>query len=284
MTPLRKKMLIDLSLAGYAEKTKEAYIAGAKGLALHYNRSPEFISEDEVKSHLMYLKYDRKYAASTLRQRYNGIRFLFVNTLNRPLPVFDFLKVREGRKLPAVLSKEEVRQAISKIKDPVFAMIIKVTYGCGLRISESLKLKIGDVDRSRMFLKINRGKGRKDRYVPLSESLLHELEVYWREVRPKVGGDYLFLSNHKEGCPPSSTSVRTAFQKAAKACGVIKKVGLHTLRHSMATHLLESGVSLKSVQYILGHKHLTTTLVYAHMTDLGLSDLRKAMGEMVSDL
>lgn len=284
MTPLRQKMYIDLCLAGYSEKTKDAYIRGARGLADHYKRSPEFISEEEVKAHLMYLKYDRKLSASTLRQRYNGIRFLFVNTLNRPLPVFDFLKVREGRKLPAVLSREEVRRAILKIKDPVFAMIIKVTYGCGLRISEALKLRTGDIDRSRMFLKINRGKGRKDRYIPLSPSLLYELEVYWKEVRPKVGGDLLFLSNYKKGCPPSSTSVRTAFQKAARQCGVRKKAGLHTLRHSMATHLLESGISLKSVQYILGHKHLTTTLIYSHMTDTGLEDLRKAMGKMVSDL
>ncbi len=163
-------------------------------------------------------------------------------------------------------------------------MIVRVTYGCGLRISEALKLKTSDIDRHRMFLTIRRGKGKRDRFVPLSKSLLEDLEVYWKDVRPKVGGDYLFLSTYKEGYPPSSCSVRNAFKKAIKEIGVIKKAGLHTLRHSMATHLLESGVNLKSVQYILGHKHLTTTLIYSHMTDVGLGVLREAMDEMVSDL
>ena len=127
MTPLREKMFIDLSLADYSEKTKDAYIRGVRGLAEHYHRSPEFISEDEVRSYLLYLKNERKLAGSTLRQKYSGIRFLYLNTLRNPLPVFDFLKVRRKRPLPVVLSKDEVSRSFSKVKHPMYVMVLKVT-------------------------------------------------------------------------------------------------------------------------------------------------------------
>jgi integrase/recombinase XerD len=284
MTPLRRKMYIDLSLADYSEKTKDAYVRGVRGLAEHYNRSPEFISEDEVKSYLLHLKNERKLAASTLRQKYSGIRFLYLNTLRRPLSVFDFLKVRRKRPLPVVLSKDEVSRSFSRVKHPMYAMVLKVAYGGGLRISEALKLRASDVDRGCMFFSVKLAKGHKDRLVPLSGSLLEELENYWRNTRPKVDNNLLFPSKYRPERPPVAGTIRNAFHKALKSCGISKKAGLHTLRHSMATHLLEAKVTLKSVQYILGHKHLTTTLIYAHMTNVGLESLRLAMDEMVSDL
>ncbi len=284
MTPLRSKMYIDLSLADYSERTKDAYIRGVAGLAKHYNRSPEEITEEEVKSYLLHLKDECKLAGSTLRQKFSGIRFLYLNTLRRPLPVFDFLKVRRKQPLPVVLSKKEVSSSFSEVTNPMYAMILKVTYGGGLRISEALNLQVSNLDRGCMFLRVTLAKGHKDRLVPLSESILLELENYWRHVRPKVDSPLLFPSKRNPGKPPVAGTVRNAFHKALKACGIHKKAGLHTLRHSMATHLLEAGVSLKSVQYILGHKHLTTTLIYVHMTDVGISTLRDAMDKMIADL
>jgi integrase/recombinase XerD len=283
-TPLREKMLIDMALADYKQSTKKLYVSAAKGMADYYNRSPEFLTEDEVKHYLLYLKDERKLAKSTLRQKYAGIRFLFRNTLRKPLGVFDFLKAGKERRLPDVLSRDEVSRSIALVKKPMYAMVLKATYSGGLRISETLNMCSYDIDRERMFMKVRLGKNSKDRYVPLSPTLLAELERYWRYDRPKVAGTLFFPGRNLVDRSVSPETVRKAYRSALEVAGITKKIALHSLRHSLATHLLEAGVSLKSVQYILGHKHLTTTLIYAHMTDAGLENLRIEMDKMASDL
>ena len=163
-------------------------------------------------------------------------------------------------------------------------MVLKTTYAGGLRISETLNMCTNDIDRERMFLKVRLGKNSKDRYVPLSPTLLAELVHYWKYDRPKAEGNILFPGRYRADRSVSPQTVRKAYRSALVATGISKKITLHSLRHSLATHLLEAGVSLRSVQYILGHKHLTTTLIYAHMTDAGLENLRIKMDKMASDL
>lgn len=282
---LRDRMIIDMTLASLTDSTQEAYLAAVVDLCKHYNnRPPGSINEVELKNYFMHLIKVRKLARPTIRQKYCGIRFFFTNTLGKPFPMFDFMKIPHEKKLPTVLSKREVKTAIAGVADPIYAMALKTTYVNGFRISETLSLRTGDVDRERMTLKVRLGKGSKDRYVPLCPALLEVLEKYWRDERPKVGSDVLFPSYRKHTSSPAPETVRRAFKNSMQEHGINKGAALHTLRHSFATHLLEAGVSLKMVQLLLGHKHLTTTMIYVHVTDQSFDSLRKAMNEMASDL
>lgn len=285
MGHLRERMIVDMTLAGLSERTQEAYVAAVVDLCKHYRgRPPGQINEMELKNFFMSLVEIRKLAKPTLRQKYCGIRFLFKNTLGKPFPLFDFLKVPHEKKLPTVLSREEIAKAFDLVVDPIYAMALKTTYVNGLRISETLGLRNVDVDRSRMTLKVRLGKGRKDRYVPLCPSLLMRMENYWRISRPKVASDLFFPSRRTETKPPCPDTIRRTFQEALHAAGVEKPATLHSLRHSFATHLLEAGISMKMVQLLLGHKNLATTMIYAHVTNQSFESLRKAMEEMASGL
>ena len=282
---LRNRMVIDMTLAGLTESTQEAYLAGVMDLCKYFNgRAPGLISETELKEYFIHLIEVRELARPTIRQKYCGIRFLFVNTLGKSFPMFDFMKIPHEKKLPVVFSRKEVKDLIAATNDPVYTMLFKVSYANGLRVSEAQGLRAGDIDRSRMTLKVRLGKGRKDRYLPLGPSLLEALSDYWRTDRPSVEGDLFFPSIRKKNAPPSDTTLRRALKNAMADCGIRKKAALHTLRHSFATHLLEAGVNLKVIQLMLGHKHLTTTLIYAHVTHQSFEQLRLAMDEMVSDL
>lgn len=285
MGHLKERMIVDMTLAGLSESTQESYVAAVVDLCRHFKgRAPGQINELELKNYFIYLVEIRKLAKPTLRQKYCGIRFFFKHTLGKSFPLFDFLKVAHEKKLPTVLSRDEVIRTIALVDDPIYAMALRTTYINGLRISETMNLRSGDVDRSRMTLKVRLGKGGKDRYVPLCPSLLMRLENYWRVSRPIVPSDLFFPSRRTGTTPPACETVRSAFQNALKTAGVSKPAALHTLRHSFATHLLEAGVTLKMVQLLLGHKHLTTTMIYAHVTDQSFESLRKAMEEMASDL
>ena len=285
MSKLREEMIKDMTLAGFRERTQESYLHAVKDLATYYKRSPDLISEDDLKEYFLYLINERKLAQSTLRQRICGIRFLFKSTLKRDFPVFDFIKPQKRLKLPNVLSRDEVLQGIGNVQHPVYSMALKVIYSCGLRIGEALNLKAEHIDRERMTLKVTNAKRGKDRYVPLPETILKQLEKYWLKGRPKVAGFLLFPTRYRdEGVPVNATSIRKAFKLSLKQCDINKKVSVHTLRHSYATHLLEAGVSLKTIQMLLGHKHLTTTMIYTHLTETGLIHLREALDKLTSDL
>jgi len=282
MTQLKQQMIVDMSLSGLSERTQECYQAAVRELANYYNRSPELISEDELKLFFMYLKNERGLAKATLRQKYSGIRFLFINTLKSNFPVFAFLKVGREKKLPTVLSRDEVFRGISGVKNLVYRMVLKLIYSGGLRISEALNLRAADIDRERMLYMVRLGKGGKDRCIPLCPSLLKQLEKYWRKDRRTSSTDLFFPSQyHKGAIPIHSSSVRIAFQSSLRTCGIKKSAALHTLRHSCATHLLEAGVSLKLIQHLLGHNHLGTTLIYIHVSNQGLDNLRNVMSKMV---
>ena len=183
MTPLRQKMIEDMQLRDLAAGTQEAYIRAVRGLAEYYGKSPAKLSEGEVRQYLLHLKNEKKVAASTCIQVICGLKFLYEQTLQREWTILDFVKPKRGQKLPVVLSREEVKRVLGCLRQPHYRVCLKTIYSCGLRLLEGVKLQVKDIDSSRMVIQVRKGKGRKDRYVPLPESTLEELRWYWARHR-----------------------------------------------------------------------------------------------------
>ncbi len=281
MTPLRRKMMEDMRLRDFAARTQESYLGAVRGLAAHYMRSPDLISEEEVRSYFLHLVNVRKLSRSSIRIHLAGVRFLFETTLGRKWRVFDLVTPNRGLRLPAVLSREEVRRTLSAVRVLRVRTAMLAAYGGGLRLGEVCGLRISHIDGARMQIRIVGGKGRKDRNVPLSKRLHQRLQEYWLAERP---ADLLFPSRYRPHEPISGSALQRAFKLAARKAGVAKDVHFHTLRHCFATHLLECGVDLRVIQELLGHRSPQTTAVYTHLTDRTLNRLGAALEEITSDL
>jgi integrase/recombinase XerD len=261
MTPLRQRFLHDLQLRNYAPKTVEAYLAGVVRFAKHFQRSPEQLGAEHVRDFQLHL-LQRQVSWSLFNQTVCALRFLYRITLQRP-DVVPFIPYGKKHKTqPVVLSVDEVRRFLDALTDPRHRLMLRAAYAGGLRVSEVVRLRVQDIDSARMLLWVRGGKGGKDRCVPLSPVLLHELRAYWRQHRP---ADWLF-----PGQTPSSplhvASLQKACQRAAAAARLGKRVTPHTLRHSYATHLLEAGTDLLTIQRLLGHNNLKTTARYTHVS------------------
>lgn len=265
MKPLRKRMLEDMQLKGYAPATQAAYSHAVSRLAKHYNKSPDVITEQELRLYLLSLQ--KQAAHRTLQIALAGIKFFFETTLQKGWPVLEFARAPKERPLPVVLSQQEVRAILGAVRAPVYRVCLSTIYSCGLRISEGVALQCSDVDSQRMLLRV-RGKGSKDRQVPLPVPTLESLRAWWKMHRSKP---WLFparlqpRSDEQQG-PISVHNLRQAFHAARKRSGVTKPARVHTLRHSYATHLMESGVQLRLIQEILGHRSPRTTAIYTHLT------------------
>lgn len=257
-----------MQLRGLAERTQESYIRAVSGLAAYYGKSPAHIDEGEVRQYLLYLKNEKKAAASTCIQVMCGLKFLYEHTLGREWPILDFVKAKRGRKLPVVLSREEVKRVLGVLRQPHYRVCLTTIYSCGLRLLEGVNLQVKDIDSSplRVMLHIKQAKGKKERYVPLPEGTLAQLRWYWRRHRNPV---WLF-PQRTEGYfakqPMDASGVQKAFRAAVKESRLNKAASVHTLRHSYATHLLEAGVNLGLIQEYLGHDSLATTVMYIHLT------------------
>jgi len=268
MTPLRKRMTEDLQLKGYSPNTQSAYLHAVSMLARYYKKSPERITEEELRAYFLHLIHGDRCAPGTLRIAQAGIKFCFAITQQKPWPVLGLLRPVKEKKLPVVLSQAEVRQVLSCVRAPVYRACLNTIYACGLRISECVAVQVKDIDGPRLILRV-RGKGNKVRQVPLSEATLESLRAFWR-AHPH-DGPWLFAarlqprSNSQEG-PVAVQNLREVFDAALKQSGVNKPATVHTLRHSYATHLLESGVQLRLIQEILGHRSPNTTAIYTHLT------------------
>ena len=237
MKKLLEEMNHNMLLADFSLSTRKSYSMSVIHLQDYYNRPADQLSEDQIKSYLLYLKEDKKLAPNTLKLRYQGIQFLFTNVLARELDFFKFLKVKQSRKLPVVLSEEEVKSIINALNHPAYKMIAKVTYLCGLRINEALNLHASNINRERMTIEVRNAKGAKDRYLPMSEKLLQDLEYYWVHDRRKAPGLYLFpkaIAQYDEepGCPMKPSSVRRALKKACKELNIIKNVTQKSVHRS----------------------------------------------------
>lgn len=269
MTNLRQRMIEDLQLRGLSERTQVAYVRAVRQLAEHYGKSPDQISEEELRQYFLYLKNEKQASRSTIRVALCGIKFFYEHTLRRDWPTLTLIRPPRERKLPVILSRQEVHSVLDCLRRPHYRACLSTIYSCGLRLEEGLHLQVSDIDSDRMLLRVQ-GKGRKDRYVPLPQRTLELLREHWLTHRHPV---WLFPARGQRGIllpgakrPMGRRSMQRAFQAALKECGIQKPATVHTLRHSWATHLLEAGVSLRFIQVWLGHRSLSTTAIYTHLT------------------
>jgi site-specific recombinase XerD len=260
MTPLRQRLIQDLQLRNYSPRTVEAYVHHAARFARHFGRSPEHLGPEQAREYQLHL-LGQKASWSRFNQAVAALRFLYSVTLRRPelIPMLPYGK--RPKTVPCVLSQEEVLRLFDAAADPVFRVLLQTTYACGLRAGEVVRLRLTDLDSQRMVVQVRQGKGRKDRLVPLSPGLLGLLRDYWRQQRPR---EWLFPGGTPAG-HRSLGQVQRLCRRAVLAAGITKRASLHTLRHSYATHLLEAGVDLLSLQKLLGHNQVSTTVLYTHV-------------------
>ena len=269
MTQLRQKMIRAMDLRNLSDHTKRAYLTAVKGLVKHYQESPEKITEEQIEDYLLYLKNAKGNAPSSCIGVLTGLRFFYQNILEKEISV-DFSLTKKPQKLHTVLTKEQIWEIICVPKNLKHRLILMTTYAAGLRASEVRKLRPVHIDSKRMLIKVVDGKGRKDRYTMLSVKLLAELRHYYSKHRPQT---YLFPSSYKKNKnkPLSYEAVRCIYEKARKKVGVKNGEGIHTLRHSFATHLLEAGYDIRKIQVLMGHTKLSTTMIYLHVSRETLS-------------
>jgi site-specific recombinase XerD len=285
-TLLRQRMHQDLQLAGLAEGTQKAYLRVVKQFAAHFKKPPDQISEQEFREYLLYLKNQRHYSPASLKVTASGIIFFFTHTVPRDWPTFKTLSIPRPRSLPDVLSIDEVRRLIDAVRTPHNKAFFWTIYSLGLRLQEGLNLQVGDIDSARMVVHVHRGKGAKDRYVPLPPRTLIVLRQYWVTHRHPV---WLFPAMGRSGKearyadrPMARPSVHGAMKRIVRDLGIKKKVTIHTLRHSYATHLLEAGINLRLIQQYLGHGSLQATMIYLHLTSLGQEQARATINRLMS--
>lgn len=274
MTLLRQQLIEELVLRGLSERTQEAYVHQVYHLAKHYRLSPDQLSEEQVRQYLVHLASERKLAASTVNQAVNAFRFLYGRVLRRDLEVLR-QALPHGRKSirrPEVFSMGELEKLFTVgAVHPMHRAFLMTVYGAGLRLNEACHLKFEHIDRARMQTRVELGKGRKDRYTLLSPALLAELERYWRVCRPR---HWLFPSSRQPQQPLPDGSGQKIYNAAIERAGLRRKGGIHALRHSFATHLVEAGVELPVLQRLLGHASLSTTTVYLHVRQERLAQIK----------
>lgn len=259
MTPLRQRMTEDLQIRNYSARTVETYVRLVARFAKHFGRSPDLLGPEEVRAYQVHL-LDRKVSWSLFNQNTSALRFFYRVTLQRDWPFERLPYGKKPRRLPVVLSQQEVLRFLGAVCNPKHRVVLTTQYAAGLRISEVLHLRAEDVDSARMLIHVAHGKGNKTRFVALSEVLLRMLRAYWVIARP---GHWLFAG--RNAMPLSGYTIRDACRRARKAAGLRKRVTPHTLRHCFATHLLEAGTDIRTVQVVLGHSSLSSTMIYTRV-------------------
>ncbi len=272
ISPLRQRMIDDMTMRRMAPKTQAAYIRAVKNLTVFLGRSPDTASPEDLRRFHLHLA-SGGVSVPTLNVTVTGLRFFFEVTLGRRGATDHLPSVRKPRKLPVVLSPDEVARFLDAAPSLKYKAALSVAYGAGLRASEVVSLKIADIDSARMVIRVEQGKGRKDRYVMLSEHLLQLLRAYWKASRPQ---GWLFPGQNPVNAL-TTRQLRHVCRAAAEAAGIDKRVSLHTLRHSFATHLLEQKVDIRVIQVLLGHKKLETTALYAQVATRTLRDVESPL-------
>jgi site-specific recombinase XerD len=269
----------DLHLAGVSKRTHEGYLRAVRQLADFCETPPDQITEDQLRGFFLHLKNERHFAYGSMRVAFSGIKFFYTRTCRRDWETLATMKLQSSKTLPEVLTIKQVHRIIDACTTMRIAVYYWTVYSMGLRLEEGLNLQVGDLDAERGFVHVHRGKGAKDRYVPLPSSTLCWLRCYWlthrhrRLLFPADGRNHKGMSTAKT--PMATSSVQKPMKKIVDEFDFGKKVSIHTLRHSYATHLLEAGVSLRVIQQYLGHSSLQTTMVYLHLTETAQVDSRK---------
>ena len=262
MTPLRQRMIEDMRIRNLAPITQRVYLEQVTRFARHFRKSPELLGPDDIRAYRLHLIDERHLAASSITVAVSALRFLYKVTLRRDWRLDDAIPAcRTPRQLPIVLSRHEVRQFLDAVEMLKHRVILTICYAAGLRVSEAVRLKPNAIDSQRMVIRVEAGKGRKDRYVMLSPKLLDVLRDYWRTARPKV---WLFPGD-LPGQPITTFAVENACRKARAESNIAKPVTPHSLRHAFAVHLLEAGADLRTIQLLLGHRNLSTTSRYLRL-------------------
>jgi site-specific recombinase XerD len=263
MTPLRQKMINEMTLRRFAPKTQEAYVAAVAGLARYYKQSPEKIDKEMIQDYLLHLMRERKLSWNSCNVAVSGLRFFYTQTLGMDSMYLSIPPRKKDSRLPEVLSAGELEKLFSTLTNQKHRVLLMTTYAAGLRVSEVVGLKVTDIDSERMMIRVQQGKGRKDRYTILSKRLLQELRVYWKMYRPAT---WLFYSGKKTKRPLCVNTPQRVYNQAKEKAGITKGRGIHTLRHCFATHLLEAGVDLRTIQVLMGHASIMTTMTYLQVT------------------
>jgi site-specific recombinase XerD len=269
-------MIDDMKLRNFAPRTIEVYVSRVAAFARHFGRSPEHLGRDEVRAYLLHLVHEKHVCWSSFNQTVAGLRFLYEVTLGREGVLVHVACPKQPKKLPVVLSLDEVARFFAAIVGIKHRAILMTAYAAGLRISEVVALRVDDIDSQRMVLRIRQAKGRRDRYVMLSPRLLALLREYWQAARPT---EWLF-PGEIPGRPLSVGTVHRVCVQAARDAGLGKHVTVHTLRHSFATHLLEAGTDIRTIQVLLGHRNLKTTAVYTHVSPLAVETTRSPLDRL----
>ena len=281
MGHLRDRMIQDMKLRGFSLRTREAYVSVVYQLARYFRKSPEDLEEEDLRDYFLYLIEKRKLAPRSINVHKSGLRFVYEHTLQQPMMVLRQIKPAIPKDLPVVMSEAEVRKALFHVRRPVYRTALTLIYGCGLRLGEGLRVEIGDIDGELGRLHVRNGKGNKDRYALLPKRLHDLLQQFWIDHRPS--GVLLFQAQKKPS-PIHPSTIRKAFYQGCETAGITKKVKIHTLRHSYATHLLARGVSIRVIQRSLGHRSLQSTQRYSHITGDVESSARKVIDDLMSDL
>jgi site-specific recombinase XerD len=281
ISPLRQRMIDDMTLRRLAPKTQTAYLRSVVRFTRFFGQSPELASPEDLRRFQLHL-VETGVSPTTINATLTGLGFLFGVTLERPNVLKRTSRVRPPQKLPRVLSVEEVERLLAGASNPKHRAALAVAYGAGLRASEVVHLKVTDIDSDRMFLRVEQGKGRRDRYALLSPTLLELLRAWWRaghargQMRP---GGWLFPGRNPVN-PLSTRQLNKACHLAAAAAGLDQRVSMHTLRHSFATHLLENKIDIRVIQVLLGHRKLETTARYSHVATRTLSAVTSPLDQL----
>ena len=287
ITPWYQKTIDSLQLAGMSEGTARVYARSVRQLIEFYdNKDPRQITEEELREYLLYRRNTSKWTSGTLKVCYNGLKFFFMNDLQKDWPVFKFLKTQHEKRLPCVLNRGEVYQFLNNVKKLCYYSFFSTVYSCGLRLQEALCLQLSDINGKQKMIHIHRGKGAKDRIVPLPKETMDLLREYWNTHRNPT---FVFpaININRTNAPvankPMCTkSISRAFHQALLKSGIQKRrITIHTLRHSYATHLLEAGVNIHAIQRYLGHVNLETTSIYFHLTPKGQEDAYKIINSQM---
>ena len=266
MTPLRRRMIDDMQLRNFAPGTITVYVNSVARFALHFGTSPDLLGPEDVRAYLLHLVQQRRISWSYYNQNLQALRFLYNVTLGRDWVLQHIACPKQPKRLPVVLSPDELTRFFAAIGSLRYRAVLMTAYAAGLRVSEVVASGTADIDSQRMVLRVRQGKGRKDRYVMLSPKLLGLLRTYWKAARPRT---WLFPGRDGDR-PISASAVMKACRRARRAAGLEKRVTVHTLRHSFATHLLEAGTDLRTIQVLLGHHSPRTTALYTHVSPAAL--------------
>jgi site-specific recombinase XerD len=282
-------MLEDLQLRGMSERTQESYIRAVRQLAQHFHKSPDRVTEEELRQYFLWMKNVKHYSRAATTIALCGIKFFFRQTLQQDWTTLKLVRPPRDKKLPTVLSRQEVRDILHRVRLLRYRVCLTTIYSCGLRLGEGTHLQVRDIDSARGLVHVRHGKGGQDRYVPMPQRTVELLRQFWKTHRNPVwlfpacgrGHDPRMASATR---PFPRTSLQIVFRQALLETGIAKSASIHTLRHSYATHLLESGVDLRTIKEYLGHRSANTTVLYTHLTDKVQSQARHTLDQLMQDL